>query len=169
MPLAHGARITYLPDLTGDTINQTLKHGKITAIVGVPALWETLRRRVLQRFSDKSEILESAVKALADVNFEVRARTGLDLGMLLFLPVHEKLGGRIRYMISGGSALPRRRAQDVLRHGLRLLRGLRLDRDRAGAVGQHAQAEADRRFGGATAGRRRGEDRPARRRRASAR
>jgi len=106
VPLAHGTRITYIPDLTGDTINHALKHGKITAIVGVPALWETLRRRVLQRFSDKSEILESAVKALADANFEVRARTGFDLGMFLFLPVHEKLGGRIRYMISGGSALP---------------------------------------------------------------
>jgi long-chain acyl-CoA synthetase len=106
VPLAHGARITYIPDLTGDTISHTLKHGQITAIVGVPALWETLRRRVLQTFSDKSQILESAVKALADANFELRARTGLDLGMLLFLPVHEKLGGRIRYMISGGSALP---------------------------------------------------------------
>jgi long-chain acyl-CoA synthetase len=105
-PLSHGSRIIYIPDLTGDTINHTLKHGKISAIVGVPALWETLRRRVLQRFSDKSEILESAVKALADANFELRGRTGLDLGMFLFLPVHEKLGGRIRYMISGGSALP---------------------------------------------------------------
>jgi len=104
--LAHGTRITYIPDLTGDTINHTLKHGKITAIVGVPALWETLRRRVLQRFSDKSELLESAVTALADANFELRARTGLDFGMLMFLPVHERLGGRIRYMISGGSALP---------------------------------------------------------------
>jgi long-chain acyl-CoA synthetase len=106
VPLSHGTRITYIPDLTGDTINHALKHGKITAIVGVPALWETLRRRVLQRFSDKSELLESAVKALADANFELRARTGVDLGMFLFLPVHEKLGGRIRYMISGGSALP---------------------------------------------------------------
>ncbi len=106
VPLSRGTRITYIPDLTGDTINQALKHGKVTAIVGVPALWETLRRRVLQRFSDKSELLESAVKALADANFELRARTGLDLGMFLFLPVHEKLGGRIRYMISGGSALP---------------------------------------------------------------
>lgn len=106
VPLAHGARITYLPDLTGDTINHTLRHGKITAIVGVPALWETLRRRVLQRFSDKAPILESAVKVLADANFELRARTGVDLGMFVFLPVHERLGGRIRYMISGGSALP---------------------------------------------------------------
>jgi len=106
VPLSHGSRITYIPDLTGDTINHALKHGKVTAIVGVPALWETLRRRVLQRFSDKSEILESAVKVLADANFEIRARTGIDLGMFLFLPVHERLGGRIRYMISGGSALP---------------------------------------------------------------
>jgi long-chain acyl-CoA synthetase len=105
VPLAHGTRIVYVSDLTGDTINHVLKHEQISAIVGVPALWEALRRRVLQKFSDKSTVLESAVKALADANFEVRARTGIDLGMFLFLPVHQGLGGRIRYMISGGSAL----------------------------------------------------------------
>lgn len=105
MPLAHGVRLMYVPDLTGDTINHALKEGKITAIVGVPALWESLRRRVLKKFSDRSELLEGAVKALADANFEMRARTGLDLGMLLFLPIHEGLGGHIRFMISGGSAL----------------------------------------------------------------
>ena len=66
-------------------------------------------------------------------------------GMLLFLPVHEGFGGRIRYLISGGSALPRRGAEGVLGHGLQLLRGLRPDRDGAGADGDVAQEEADRR------------------------
>jgi|GEM_PF-7005055 len=35
----------------------------VTAIVGVPALWETLRRRLMQRFSDKSVVLETFIKA----------------------------------------------------------------------------------------------------------
>ena len=46
------------------------------------------------------------MKVLAAGNFELRSRTGFDLGMLIFLPVHEGFGGRIRYLISGGSALP---------------------------------------------------------------
>lgn len=106
VPLSRGARITYLSELTGDAINGVLKTGKVSAIVGVPAVWEALRRRVLQRFSDRHELLEGAVKALTRANFELRSRTGVDLGMFLFFPVHSGFGGRIRYMISGGSALP---------------------------------------------------------------
>jgi long-chain acyl-CoA synthetase len=106
VPLARGACVTYLQELTGEAISNVLKAGKITAIVGVPAVWETLRRRVLQKFSDRSTTLESAVKLLTQANFELRSRTGIDLGMFLFLPVHKGFGGRVRYMISGGSSLP---------------------------------------------------------------
>ena len=106
VPLARGARITYLQELTGDAISNVLKTGKITAIVGVPAVWETLRRRVLQKFSDRSAVVESLVNALTRANFELRSRTGIDLGMFVFFPVHKGFGGRVRYMISGGSSLP---------------------------------------------------------------
>ena len=60
VPLAHGAQITYLPELTGDAISVALKQGHVTAIVGVPALWDLLRRRLFQRFADKSPLLEAA-------------------------------------------------------------------------------------------------------------
>ncbi|HVV50971.1 MAG TPA: AMP-binding protein [Polyangia bacterium] len=106
VPLAHGAQVTYLTELTGEAISSTLKQGRVTAIVGVPALWDLLRRRLFQRFADKSPVLEAFMKVLAAGNFELRSRTGFDLGMLIFLPVHEGFGGRIRYLISGGSALP---------------------------------------------------------------
>jgi long-chain acyl-CoA synthetase len=116
MPLSRGAQISYLVELTGEAVTSALRSGHVTAIVGVPALWELLRRRVLQRFGDRSPLLEAAVKGLIAANFELRARVGLDLGMLFFLPVHEGFGGRIRYLISGGSAL----SADVLKtfHGL---------------------------------------------------
>jgi long-chain acyl-CoA synthetase len=106
VPLSRGVQVTYLSELTGEAISNALKKGHITAIVGVPALWDLLRRRLFQRFADKSPVLEGFMKLLANANFELRSRTGLDLGVLLFLPVHEGFGGRIRYLISGGSALP---------------------------------------------------------------
>jgi long-chain acyl-CoA synthetase len=111
MPLARGAQITYLSELTGESIASVLKKGHVTSIVGVPALWDLLRRRVLQRFSERSPWLEKAMKGLMTANYELRSRTGLDLGVLFFLPVHEGFGGRIRYLISGASALP----QEVLK------------------------------------------------------
>jgi len=106
VPLAHGAQITYLPELTGDAISAALKRGHVTAIVGVPALWDLLRRRLFQRFDDKSPVLGGFMRLLAKGNYELRNRAGFDVGQLLFLPVHEGFGGRIRYLISGGSALP---------------------------------------------------------------
>src|SRR5437764_8318682 len=57
VPLAHGAQITYLSELTGEAIGSALKKGRVTAIVGVPALWDLLRRRLFQRFADKSVVL----------------------------------------------------------------------------------------------------------------
>jgi long-chain acyl-CoA synthetase len=116
VPLAHGAQITYLSELTGEAIGSALKKGRVTAIVGVPALWDLMRRRLMQRFSDKAPILETFMKGLMAANYELRTRTKIDLGVLVFLPIHEGFGGRIRYLISGGSALP----ADVLKafHGL---------------------------------------------------
>jgi len=105
VPLSRGAQITYLTDLTGDAISSALKKGHITAIVGVPALWDLMKRRVLQKFGDKHPLFETVLKGLIRANFELRSNTGIDLGVLFFLPVHEGLGGRIRYLISGGSAL----------------------------------------------------------------
>ena len=111
MPLSHGAQITYLDELTGDAIASALKSGHVTAMVGVPALWQLLHRKIIQRFDDKSPVLGGFMRAARDG--ELRAaqpRTGFDLGKLLFCPVHEGFGGRMRYLISGGSALPAGRA-----------------------------------------------------------
>jgi long-chain acyl-CoA synthetase len=105
LPLSRGAQITYLTELTGDTVTRTLKKGNVTCIVGVPALWDLLKRRVLSRFSDRSTKLEDVVTAIVDANYLLRDETPFNLGPLVFSPVHLAFGGRIRYLISGGSAL----------------------------------------------------------------
>ncbi len=105
LPLSRGAQIRYLEELNGDSIADALKFGHVTIMVGVPALWDLLRRRILNKFGDKSEKLESFVKSLISVNKWVREKTSLNLGPFLFFPVHKGLGGKIRYFISGGSSL----------------------------------------------------------------
>jgi long-chain acyl-CoA synthetase len=105
VPLSRGAQITYMSELSGDAINRALQESQVTAIVGVPALWDLLKRRVLSKLTDRAPFADRVVDALVKTNYELRARTRMNLGVLLFFPVHRGFGGRIRYFISGGSAL----------------------------------------------------------------
>ena len=105
LPLSRGAQITYLGDVTGDNLSRELKKGNVTCIVGVPALWELMKRRILGRFGERSSKLEELVNVAVDANYLLRDETPLNFGPLLFLPIHMAFGGRIRYLISGGSAL----------------------------------------------------------------
>ena len=53
---------------TGDTINAALKKGHVTCIVGVPALWDGLKRRIVGRLRDRSRRLEEIVEVLTNAN-----------------------------------------------------------------------------------------------------
>ena len=73
--------------------------------MGVPALWDLLRRRILAPFAERSQRAEDLATALIDAAHLLREDTGVNIGPAVFLPVHTALGGRIRYLISGASAL----------------------------------------------------------------
>ena len=106
LPLRRGAEITYLDDLTADRLGEVFETGRVTAMIGVPALWQLLHRKITQEFSAKPAIVEQGIRALLTAHSELRNRSAINLGKLLFWPVHRKLGGRLRFLVSGGSALP---------------------------------------------------------------
>ena len=108
MPLQHGASIVYLEEVEADSLAEALEHEGITGMVGVPALWQLLERKIYKRFSDSGVLAERAFDSIVELNRLLRDKLPWDLGTgkALFFPVHRKLGGRIRLLISGGSALP---------------------------------------------------------------
>src|SRR5437763_12527598 len=103
--LSRGAQITYLDELNSENLAKAIKNGHVTGMVGVPALWELLHRRIKNRLHERSKMIGDAADFLMKINAWIRDNTPLNLGQLVFYPIHEGLGGRIRYFISGGSAL----------------------------------------------------------------
>jgi long-chain acyl-CoA synthetase len=114
MPLMRGAQITYLDEIDADGLTAAFDEGNITGMVGVPALWQMLHRRIEKSVADRGAWAKRIFDLLIQGNRKLRDRmppaldglTLLNWGKLLFWPVHQKFGGRLRLLISGGSALP---------------------------------------------------------------
>lgn len=106
MPFSRGAEITYIDELTSDRLGEVFETGRVTAMIGVPALWQLLHRKITQEMAAKPALVEQGVKALMAAHTELRNRSALNLGKLLFWPVHRKFGGKMKFLVSGGSALP---------------------------------------------------------------
>jgi long-chain acyl-CoA synthetase len=123
MPLSQGAQIIYLDEITGENLSRGLKEGQVTAMVGVPALWQLLERRIHSQIQDKGDLFENLVDGAMEINRRLGKSTKLDIGRLLFAPVHGKLGGKIRFLISGGAALPKDTHQFFSGLGLHLTEG----------------------------------------------
>jgi long-chain acyl-CoA synthetase len=122
-PFSRGTQITYLAELSGEELAHAVKHNHVTGMVGVPALWELLHRRIMSRLRENGEWVGSAAELLMRANGWLRDNTPLNLGQVLFRPIHAGLGGRIRYLISGGSALNERVKRDMHGLGFTILEG----------------------------------------------
>lgn len=122
-PLSRGAQITYLPDLNGEELVRAIKNGHVTGMVGVPALWELLHRRIKTKFNERAKWIGDSAELLMRANSWVRNNSPFNLGQIIFRPIHQGLGGRIRYLISGGSALNEQVKKDFHGLGFTILEG----------------------------------------------
>src|SRR5438093_2472531 len=74
-------------------------------MIGVPALWQLLHRRLTQELAARPRTVEAAVRGAMALHGELRNRTPFNVGKLLFWPIHNRFGGKLRLLVSGGSAL----------------------------------------------------------------
>lgn len=123
LPLSRGARVVYVGEVSGDRIAEGLRASRAAAMVGVPALWQLLERRILQEVDARGPIARVAFDVAGEVNRWLASNVGLDMGRVLFGAVHDRMGGRVRWLISGGAALPRETLERYRGLGLRLTEG----------------------------------------------
>ncbi len=105
LPLSRGARVIYLDELSAERLENGLKDGRATALIGVPALWEMLERRIHSRLAEHGALASKVFDFAVELNRTLGKNVGLDAGRVLFGPVHEGLGGHLRFLVSGGAAL----------------------------------------------------------------
>ena len=106
-PIYRGCTVTYARSLKPKVIIETMRETGTTVMLGVPTLYALLRddieRRVLgtSRSQLRSNLMETG-KRLAR---SWERRFDRSIGRQVFVRVHQALGGRLRFLVSGGSAL----------------------------------------------------------------
>ena len=115
-PFSNGTQITYLNELTAEDLARTIENSHVTGLVGVPALWEMLHRRIKTRLREKGDWIADLADNVIEFNAWIRDNTPFNLGPIVFFPIHQGMGGQMRYLISGGSALSEKVQKDL--HGL---------------------------------------------------
>ena len=115
MPLYIGGGVAICPSMSGPDIMDTMQRGKIAIMIGVPRLWQTLYGGIKKKI-DASAVTRGLFSLCARVNSVAFSR-------FVFKAVHKKMGGHIKYLVSGGAALEREIAMGLQTLGLELLEG----------------------------------------------
>ncbi|MEM1010395.1 MAG: AMP-binding protein, partial [Myxococcota bacterium] len=123
LPISCGARITYLEHLDAKQLQAALRTARVTCLVGVPALWKMLEQSMRSHIDAQGKVISILLKQLMQLNQTVGKTTGIEFGKVLFAPLHQKLGGHLRYLISGGAALPKQTHELFQSLGLPLSEG----------------------------------------------
>ena len=122
-PFSNGTQITYLDELSGEELSRAIENNLVTGMVGVPALWEMLHRRIKTRLRERGDWFADLAENVIEFNAWVRDNTPFNLGPIIFFPIHQGMGGRMRYLISGGSALSEKVQKDLHGLGFNVLEG----------------------------------------------
>jgi long-chain acyl-CoA synthetase len=115
MPLYVGATIAFSPSMAGEDIINTLQKNKITLILGVPRLYAIIRKGIRDKIN-KSPVAKLLFKLAEKIDSR-------KFSMKIFGKVHERFGGHVKNMISGGAALDPAVARDFKTLGFEVLEG----------------------------------------------
>lgn len=116
---AIGGELTFENDLR--RIRDRMAEVKPTLFLGVPALFEVMYRNIVHGIEVQGR-METFQKGLRIVE-ATKQRTGINIGRIVFRELHKRLGGSLRFMVSGGAALNPQVALKFARLGIPIIQG----------------------------------------------
>jgi len=104
-PFYMGSRITYAESLKSHVLISNMQDSGVTIMLGVPLLFRLFYDGIKRGVEEKGLFARVLFNVLLFVSGFVRKITGLNAGRALFPMVHDKLGGNVRFWVSGAAAI----------------------------------------------------------------
>lgn len=115
MPLFTGGSIAMSPSMVSADIINTLQKNRVTIIIGVPRLYEAIFKGVSDKINQS--VIARTLFALA------KRIDNQSFSKFIFKSVHQKFGGAVEFLVSGGAALDPRVGAGFKTLGFEILEG----------------------------------------------
>ena len=99
-PISKGGAIAFCEGIRH--IAENIKQYKVTAMISVPILFESMYKKVMKGIEKKGK-LKTVQKGIKISQFLLKF--GIDIRKKLFKEIHDNLGGEVRLFVAGGAAL----------------------------------------------------------------
>ena len=120
LPLSVGARVVFLESVNTTELLRALRQRGVTVFACVPQFFYLIHQRVADEVGRRSAVTRAVVRTMRRLNTRLRG-FGINLGPVLFRKVHAVLGGRIRFMVTGGSKFDPQIGADLYAMGFDIL------------------------------------------------
>lgn len=116
--LYQGASVCYAEGLR--RIVENLRETGASVMLGVPALFEAMYRRMETGMAQEGRVKVSIARGVAGIGSKI---AGDQFRRRLFRRLHDRLGGRLRLLISGGAAINPEVSRGFRKLGIRFIQG----------------------------------------------
>src|SRR5271163_2221344 len=132
LPLFNGARVVYLETLNTTELLRALQERNITVFCVVPQFFYLIHEKIFKELNKRGKLTLRLVRTLMALNRTLR-KIGINAGKLFFGKIHATFGGRMRYLVTGGSRFDPAIARDFYSFGIDVLNAYGLTETTGGA------------------------------------
>ena len=120
LPLVKGSRVVYLETLNTTELLRALRERNITAFAVVPQFFYLIHQRIFEEVAKRGTLTKRVFDGLVGLNRRLR-KVGINAGPVLFKRIHQTLGKKMRYLVTGGSRFDPKIAKDFHDLGIDVL------------------------------------------------
>jgi long-chain acyl-CoA synthetase len=132
LPLVKGSRVVYLETLNTTELLRALAEREITAFAVVPQFFYLIHERIFKEVGQRGGLASWSVRTMMAITRFSR-RFGWNPGPILFPRIHNTFGGKMRYLVTGGSRFDPEIGRDFHALGIDILQAYGLTETSAAA------------------------------------
>jgi long-chain acyl-CoA synthetase len=132
LPLVKGSRVVYLETLNTTELLRALQERHITVFAVVPQFFYLIHEKIFKEIAKRGKLTRTAFKLMMSVTRMAR-RFGWNTGKLFFDKIHKTFGGKMRYLVTGGSRFDPQIGYDFQALGIDILQAYGLTETSAAA------------------------------------
>ncbi len=121
LPFVVGARVIYLEEPGTSELLKALRQYRPTVFCCVPQFFYLIHQRVLSKAAEAGWARTLLFRMLLSTNAVLRGLTGINIGHWLFSAVHDVLGSKMRFLVTGGARFDPSVGKEFYRLGFDLI------------------------------------------------